>query len=623
MNNQNTLDYDDGIDPFAESRPKGSYKKIQEVQDDNDSGIDPFADSRPDREEVIKTKKENAAEKAKYKDYSRIGDEEGQREIKEQLIKKSLIGVGGTYGDLQELLGSLSGKLAEEITGSPAADYTNKAQEQRNLNEFESLTRIEEGKGTFEDIANLESEEFIPSLSFPTKKQLGALNEALGGPGEPKTPEGKDAARTGDIYGSGVAFGQFNPAPAILAGFTGQTAEELGVGPLGQAVTEIVTLLATQGRGQPISSTNAEIERQITALRNAGYSERDITLAINAEHASRATVGAASKGSRTEQAFEEFAEHSDDLVSNILTGNIPGIERGTQYVHELASSAYGQVAQGAANITITNPVPFINSATGVVRQLRNTLGNNPEAQPFLNRLYEAVMASTNQPSAQNFMNFYKELNSMGQWLGRSQRDRLINQVKNGIKDTFRAEGPAGRRLAEDFERVNEGVRKAFRAEEVHTLIQKTAGQEGIDYKKLYKLFDSPDNVHLFEEVLGQAATRNLETIARTGREIKNFDKAWKATNILGTGVNTIQGGAAAYYIFNGDMEGLAKVAASKGLTKGISKIAELSLREPAFQNLLIKGMHAIRTGSPKTLGSTIKAMQEYFDKNDIEIDLNQ
>lgn len=602
---------DTDYDIFASVRPKGIAVDDNPEDEADGESVDEYAQFRPREDEIAEVK----AEKNKPKKPPTAW--ESAKDYAKQATKETLIGVGGTWGDLAELAG-LNPK-----GGTPG-------QKAKNSAEFEILEKMQQPgyKPSFSDIYMLSGDDDIAPSAFglPTTKDLEGVNEALGGPGEPETMAGRYGKRQGRLYGSGLAFGQVNPVPAALAGGVGQTAEELGAGPLTQAALEIATLLLSPGQaGKKLAgSAKEEVTRKVNELRRLGYAEEEITLAIN--HASKGKKAgvSASKGSKTEQAFENFAEHSDQMVSDILTSSIPGIERGTAHVHQMASDAYGQVARQASNVVIRDSTPFIDSATGVVRELRRNLGRNPEAETFLNRLHDAVVASTQNPTAENFMNFYKELNKAGAWMGRSQKDRLLTQVKNGIKDTFRNEGPAGRQLANDFERVNDGVRRAYQAEDVHNLIQKAATQDGIDYKKLNKLFDKGENVHLFEDVLGATQTQNLHQIARTGKEVKDFDKAWKATHLLqGNAVlDVARGAGAGYYLYKGDMEGLATVLASKGLGVAAKKIAEKFLTDPRFQNLMIKGLHSLKNESPKAFRSANDAMQKYFDEEGIDVKLD-
>jgi hypothetical protein len=533
-------------------------------------------------------------------------------DVAKQGVKETLIGAGGTYGDLLELAG-LGGQSPGE--------------EARNTRDFETLSRMQEPgyQPSLEDISSLsEGSEGPQSFRLPTSNDLRSVNESLGGPGEAETPQGKYAARAGKLYGSGLAFGQVNPIPAVAAGTAGQAVEDFGGGPILQTAAEIATLLATQGKSGALSSSKKSVQEKIDSLRKLGYADEDITLAINAAYKNGKRTQIASKGAKTEKAFEDFANKSDKIVSDIISGEVPGIEKGTKFVHEMASDAYGQVAKEAAGITITNSKPFLDASKKVVDQLQNTLGKNPEAQAFIKRISEAAMDATQYPSAEKMMNFYKELNSMGNWLGRNQKDRLITQMKDGIKETFRKEGKQGSELATKFEKANKGIQKAYKAEEMSELLQKVTTQDGIDYKKMSKLFDKKENVELFKDVLGPTQSKNIELIAKTGKEIKDFDKAWKSVNNIkiGTGADLARAGLGSYYIYHGDWQGLAAVVATKAGTGAIKKLAEKSLTDPKFQNLLIRGLHAIKVSSPQTFKSVQSGMKKYFDEEGIDIPLD-
>ncbi len=563
----------------------------QEIQDDIDydsiyGGID--IDNAP---------KEKST--SLQKDYAKIlGD------IGKQAIKETLIGVGGTYGDILELAG-LGTK------------------ESRSGKEFETLSKLEEPgyQPSLEDISSLSEDTEVPeSFTLPTSSDLRNLNETVGGPGGPETPQGKYGARAGKLYGAGLAFGQVNPLGPVAAGILGQGVEDLGGGPLLQAAAEITTLLATQGKGGAVSSGKKAVQDKINSLRKLGYADEDITLAINAAYKNGKRAKIATKGSKTQQAFEDFATKSDDIIGDILSSEVSGVEKGTKFIHELASDAYGQVAKEAAGITITKPTPFLDASKKVVDQLQNTLGKNQDSQGFIKRISEAAMDATQYPTAEKMMNFYKELNSMGNWLGRNQKDRLISQVKEGIKETFRQEGKQGKELASKFEKANQGIQKAYKAEDMMQLIEKSSTQDGINYNKLTKVFDKKDNIDLFNQVLGPTQAKNVELIAKTGKEIKDFDKAWKATNLLGSKPLDIgTGGAASYYIMKGDWESLAKVALSRAGIAGVKKLAEKSLTDPKFQNLIIRGLHALKVSSPQSMKSVQQALDKYIEEQGIEI----
>jgi hypothetical protein len=536
------------------------------------------------------------------------------KDVGKQATKETLIGAGGAYGDLLEL----AHLDVKELPGQKA----------RRKGQFDILEKMKDPnyKPSAGELLMLsEDDDLLPeTFGLPTSENLRDLNDFVGGPGEPETAAGKYAARSGKFYGQGLAFGQVNPGPAVAAGVAGQAVEDAGGGPLLQAAAEITALLATPGGGTKklLSSNKKEVAEKINQLRKLGYTEEDITLAINSAYKDSKTARLASKGKKTEKAFENLSENSDKIVKDILAAEIPGIERGTQHVHDLASDFYGAVAQEGANLTITNSKPFLDATKRVVDRLQNTLGKNPEAQAFIQRISEAAKDATQFPSAEKMMNFYKELNTMGKWIGRNERDRLITMMKDGIKDTFRSEGKRGKEFAEKFEKANLGIKKAYDAQEVHDLIQKVSTQDGIDYKRFRKLFDKQDNVNLFKDVLGAEQTKNLSLISKVGSEVKDFDKSWKAANAFkGTmPIELLRSGAAAYYIYKGDWKGLALVAGTKLGTAAIKKIAEKSITDPKFQNLIIKGLHAVKVESPKIMKSVNESMKEYLKLEGIDLD---
>ena len=323
-------------------------------------------------------------------------------------------------------------------------------------------------KPTLADLEDIGGEQdlSINNIGLPTTKDLSGLNDVLGGPGEPETAAGRFGKRQGRLYGAGLAFGQVNPVPALAGGTVGQGIEEAGGGPLLQTAGEIATLILTPAGGAKriATSTKEEIRNKVNDLRRLGYTEEEITLAIN--HASKGKKGgiSASKGSKTEQAFEDFAEHSDQMVSDILTSEIPGIERGTQHVHQMASDAYGYVIDEASQIGIKKLDPFFDSMNTTMKEIKKSIGHNPEAKSFMTELTSHTLDIIDNPTAENMIDFYKRLNGLGKWVGRKQKDRILTNVKESIKDTFRAEGKQGRELATKFDKVNDGVRKAYKAE---------------------------------------------------------------------------------------------------------------------------------------------------------------
>ena len=533
---------------------------------------------------------------------------ESAKDYGKQAAKETLIGAGGTWGDLAELAG-----INKNTPGKQA----------RVDREFDVLDRMDDPdyQPSFSDIDSLSDDDIVPSYGrLPTSKDLEGVNDFVGGPGEPETMAGRYGKRQGRLYGSGLAFGQVNPVPALAAGGVGQTIEEAEGGPLLQAAGEIATLLLTQGRGAGktlVGSNKKEVADKINNLRALGYTEQDITLAINSASKGKKMGVKASKGSKTEQAFENFAEHSDEMVNSILENGIQGYEKGAKHVHQMASEAYGQVVKDASKITIKKLDPFFDSMDATMKEIKRSVGHNPEAKNFITELTEHTLDIISNPTAENMIDFYRRLNGLGRWVTRNQKDRIITNVKESIKDTFRAESKQGKELADNFEKVNQGIKKAYQAEDVMEIVSKASTQDGIDFNKLSKAFDKKDNVQLFKEVLGTRQAENLQFIAKTGREVKDFDKAYKATSLF-TGTPTAMAGQALYLVYSGSWPALAALKIGEA---GSRKLAELSLTDPKFQNLMIRGLHAIKNESPKTFRSVNEAMQKYLNDQGIDINL--
>lgn len=522
-----------------------------------------------------------------------------------QFGKQALIGLGGTYGDLAELAGINTSE--ESIRKQSEAD-------------FSTLERINEPgyKPNVADFESLSEDQIVPrNFRLPTSENLEEVNTSLGGPGDPETPAGRYGSRIGRIFGSGVSLGTLNPIPAIVAGGAGQTAEEIGIGPLGQAGAEIAALLLTGSVN--INKQSPEIKKKIADLRNLGYSDQDITLAVNSANKGGKLAKKASKSSNTEQAFKDVTERSNELVNDIVSSEIPGIERGSKYVHELASDAYGEAVKDAINIKIKNSKPFVDSANKVMKELTNTLGKNPEAQPFIKRLEEAIVDTKKNPTAETYVNFYKELNGMSKWMGRSQRNNLITEVKNGIKDSFKSEGKQGAEFSNRFEKANQGIQKAYLAEDLSNILQNSKTEGAFDFKKLNKALEKQDNRDLFKKVLGDEQAKNLELITKISKDIKDFDKSYKAVKglkILDVGSK----GFAAYYLLKGDLPHLVMALGFKVPGMATRKLNELFLTDPRFQKFTIQMLDGLKKNSPTAFKRGEEGIKRYLEEQGISVE---
>lgn len=496
--------------------------------------------------------------------------------------------------------------------------------ELRQSQEFETLSRFQEPgyTPTAADIYSLQSEDAIPEFRLPTMRQVNKGIEGTLGIGEPKTVQGRFAQRAGSIVGQGVGFGAGTGSlrGGVSAGVAGQTVEELGGGPLAQTAAEIVSLGKAGSRGSdPLRYAEQQINDRVLRMRQLGYTDNEIVLAIKAaEHQAQRnpkSFNNTRKGASSEATIEGSLNRSEELVDEILQGQVPGLERGPQYLHDAASNWYGQVAQAGANIPITNSGPFVQRANAVIADLRNTLGANPEVQPLIERLESAIAAAGNNPSAQTLVNFYQELNGMGKWVSRSKKDHYLRQMKEGVMDTLNANGPQGQQFAQLFETANWGVQRAYQAQEMVEMMNVARTADGINFGRLRKTFDNPENVRLYEQVLGTQATENLRQVARTGSEIRNFDKAWKAATAKPGLIST---GSAMYLFLHGDYLKAAAVLTSGPARKAMQFLREQSLTNPRFQNIMIRFNNALRNQSPQAFATVQKDFEQFARENGID-----
>ena len=537
--------------------------------------------------------------------------------------------VGGTSG----LLGSY-GNIADLIGVNPEQGYINPGEKTQYGLESDILNKMKQPgyKPSVSDIYALSDEDITPRFSrLPTSKDISQTIEELGGPGESTTPEGSVARRASEIYGGGLSLGVGGVVPALAAGGAGEATKALGGGPLAQAAAEIVTMLATQGRSasSALTSNNPAVKAEIDALRKLGYADKDITLAINAQKAGSNRVKGAKATSASEKAFEETLGKSEGLFNEVLESSFPGYEKGTEHLHQVASDAYGQVARDSKNVVIHNPTRFKNTIHNVTTRLKNTLGKNPEAEPFIKRLEEAydVVAHGNH-TGDSYINFYKELNKIGKWMNPKEKEILITHVKNGIKSSFRNSGAEGKVLADKFEQVNKGIQKAYQAEEVSDLISKSSTAEGIDWKKMLKSFDKQKTWDILETGLGKEQAKNLHKISKVGKDVGDFSKALgsKASGkVLDKSSTAIRNLSILWSIWSHNPKyatlGIAAKVGATGANAAYRRLQTRLLTDPKFQNIALRAMEAAKSGSDRAL---IRASQDFEKIAEEEgFDLNQ
>lgn len=595
-------------DEFAQFRPK----PITEQEDD-------FANFRP-----------QATQKS---DYSSSGDEKPKKKSKpisfearkednpdyaKQFIKETGIGFAGTYGDIAEGLG------IQKDSKFPGQDLKSSA-------EFEVLEKMERGEVPSVNELMLLSEDEQPfspiGRKLPTSEFLTGLTNEAGL--KPKSLQGRYGARSGRLYGAGLAFGQGNPIAPIIAGTAAQTVEELGGGEVAQLITEFVALWKFGG-----SKAKAAISRRKEELKALGYADDEIALIESAAKAQRNEKvkgpRVANKSEATEQLFAETRQKSQELVEETLASAFPGIEKGAQNVKDLAKDTYKNFFDEFKGVVLKNTDPLRSGLKSAIGEIEKTVGENEKLRPVLNRLKSALKdldttttdlitgPKAKEQTVEKVISLYQELGQFGDWVSPTQRDRVLSIARNSIKETLKAEKTVGKELITKFESANKAVQKGFWAEDIQNLVNKTMADGKIDFKKFKKLFSKEENVELFQKGLGDIQAKNLQKIADVGSDLKDFDKAWKSTTgLVGKGLDLSTAYGVVHYVLQGDYVTAATFATTKAARAALGKLAEKSLTDAKFQQIQIKLMHALKTGSSKSFGSAMAEFSRYLNDNDI------
>ncbi len=510
-------------------------------------------------------------------------------DISAQGLKGATKGFLGAYGNILDLAGL---HRKEEAPGAQA------------------IRKLEHGASDVELAALSESEDILPRYtSLPTSQEIGKGIESLGGPGKAKTIGGRFASRIGEFVGGGAAIGAPQAKLAASAGTVGQSLEELGAPKWLQAVGEIATFLKGSRAKTPIQSTSEEVGTELDRLRKLGYSDEDLTLAKNAlenrgwfKKTSKLTADA-------ENRFKTAMKNSEEHVSDILEQSFPGIKtEGPSGIRAASEELFGSLDDLAKQVVIENPGSFVKNADKAIERLKTTLANTPQEKEVIGILEAARDAAVDGRSADVYTRFYRGLNQIGKWGNPKEREHVFTLVKDAIKQTFRDQGPEGKKLANVLEEANKSWIKYLNAEDVSEMLAKVTTEEGVNFSKLARSLDNPNNLKTVEKALGKESASNMKKIADTASSMKNLEK-----QMLGGQVKQALGSsklaALAYSIVTGNM---AAVKSYIGLVAA-GNLATKLLTEPKYQNLRLKALNAVRDQNWNLLKVTSESVKKALD----------
>lgn len=437
-------------------------------------------------------------------------------DIGKQGVQGFGIGALGTYGDILDLFDLQSKKT---LPGEKLA-YERESQILDKMNQPGY-------KPSFSDIYALSGDDDIaPRFSrLPSSQDVEELGGQLGLISEPKTAAGRYAKRIGKIGGGTAALGAGGIASPIAAGVAGQTLEELGAPAWAQAGAEIVAGLKFAPKTNiPITSKSKEVQKVISDLRKAGYSEKDITLAKSALEERKVLKKYSSLTPKAENSIQQGVKNSEELFKEQVKKGLPGYsEGGLPYLEKQASSVYQSMEELASSVPISNKEPVKKSIEKAIAYLEK-YPLLDEQKKFVEFMKDGLAKVDKADTAEFFTGFYRNLGKAGNWGDPKQKEHLLGLVKQGIKDTFSESGPEAAKFGKYFEKTNEAWKQWLNAKDLMQTIEKAQTIEGTNFKKLASILNDPHNHELAKKVLGPEQLENIRSITKGADAIESLLK---------------------------------------------------------------------------------------------------
>lgn len=269
---------------------------------------------------------------------------------------------------------------------------------------------------------------------------------------------------------------------SALAGFAGQTAEELGAGELGQTITEIAALGAP-GLGRKIIPTRGQ-EKLINFARKTGMTDKEIAPLLPNQKKKSFFGKMASKGEKTQKSMQETRQ---------------AISRAYDFVKESPAAS--------AELSPTAMEKFLRDSSKIAKEM-----------PFEIRKQisqDAMDLLEQGPSGSNLINFYQDISSRYK-LGREQLERL----KKPIIEALESISPE---LGDDFKLTNEmykrglAMRKALKPKAMEDLLQ--MGEAGVFAHGFLS-----GRMDILVKILGIEGARKLSAQMLSNPRLQNISK---------------------------------------------------------------------------------------------------
>lgn len=503
------------------------------------------------------------------------------KEIPTQGGKGLVSGLTGTYGDILDIAHA---QPKQTLPGEQAS---------RNV-EFDILEKMQQPgyKPSAAELGYLSEDDVTPRYSrLPSSQESERFLEELGAPGEPETIAGRYASRGGKLVGSGLALGQGNVGTSLLAAGAGQSAEELGAPKWAQAAIELATFVKSHKGKTPITSGSHEIKSELDRLRKLGFTEEDLTLAKNALEEKNILGRVARPTKESTKRFQESAQSIEKNFNKLIEDAYPGLKEGGLNTLENAKDhLYDLLRKDASSVKIPNNKAFVDSSQKAIDRLKKA-PLLPDEKAVVSFLEDSISQSHPELNADYYTEVFKKLNKLGKWGDPKTREYIISTVKNGIKDTFKANGKEGKEIGLMLDLANKANVKVNQASDILDYVAKATTDEGMNFAKMNKTLHNPDKYREFVKAIGKESTDNLRKISSIGDKIKDLNKT-----VDGGAFKKAFGLAKSYHVAKAIVTGDYKSLGAAIGSEASSRIATKFLTDPKYQNIQLKMLKALKEG---------------------------
>lgn len=498
--------------------------------------------------------------------------------------------------------------------------------------------------GNLQTLANLGAEKIgLLSPEFAEKERethLGSskIGELLGF-GEPEDATERYLDRIGGTAGPALLMsllsgGTIPPhiAAAILSGAVGQSLEELGFGPVAQFFGEMATspLASRMTPNTQITSKIPKVQKTVSTMKNLGASKEAQLLHKQAGEGKLRLAKTAGASGKNTAAFENAFKETEKALDTYVTHNIEGLAKGEKYLDRHVDTLFNKLHKEANQVPITNNKPLVDTLERIRDEASSGLGPSAQQKEIIKMYNEKIdnarnglNAKGNPATAGDLIDEMHNANSdFSSYENKTQKRQAMREYKDGLKKTIAAQGPEGKRIAEQTEQVfDHYVKYLDKKEALSKLKDLGYGTENINWRRLDKSLDNTDNIELFTSAMGKDAVADLKVLSQGAEKLKKLQSVMESgpVKVLLEKSGLVSAGSALVSFLSGGTIPVSPWAAVPyvgylGVKTGAGKM----LTDPKWQHAGANTIRAIGSGSPERIASALQKWDELL-KEDREI----